>query len=88
MIVSKVYVMACLLALQTGCAASNETPAAIGAACYTRGQTGECVAGAVCDTIKDNQVVCLKICEKDEQCASTESCSGVSGTTGKACHAK
>lgn len=67
---------------------ASEGKAAVGEACTQRGRADECVPGAVCDTVKDNRVVCLKTCERDEDCTPPDSCSGISGTTGKACHPK
>ena len=77
-----------LVLISIGCGApSPPAPkAVIGGACTTKGTSVGCVDGAVCDTVKDNRVICLKICTKDEDCTSPQTCTGVSGATGKACH--
>ncbi|UQA63906.1 hypothetical protein E8A73_035940 [Polyangium aurulentum] len=64
--------------------------AEIGEACETEGSEDECVDGAVCaqPTLDSTEPQCLKICTDDAQCASTESCNGVSGTNIKACRPK
>jgi hypothetical protein len=62
--------------------------AAIGEACDTSGSTEECEEGAVCDTVTDEDIVCLKQCLEQEDCTDDEECNGVSGTNLKACHPK
>ena len=66
----------------------SEQKGSIGDTCTRKGTSDECVAGAICDTVKDTRIICLKSCERDEECSASESCSGVSGGTGKACHEK
>jgi hypothetical protein len=62
---------------------------AIGEACDTPGATDdECEAGAICDETESGDVVCLAVCEEQEDCASDESCNGVTGSSTKACHPK
>jgi hypothetical protein len=68
--------------------ACGDGGAAVGEACDTRGSTTECAEDAVCDQDKDGNVVCLALCETQDDCAADESCDGVSGGSLKACHPK
>lgn len=79
----RIVLMSAVLLALIGCGRSE-----VGEPCTRKGETYECVEGAICDTEKDNTIVCLKLCESDADCASTESCGGVSGGTRKACHPK
>ncbi len=74
--------VAIVLALACGGAAE------IGEACTERGSGEECVDGAVCDSVEGKGVVCLKLCDDDADCDADESCNGISGASGKACHPK
>jgi len=62
--------------------------------CTTSGSPGECPTGTLCDRDsflgddgRTEQVltVCLRQCEKDDQCRQGYKCSGVSGGSGKVC---
>jgi len=73
--------MLALTALACGGAAK------VGDACTTRGSTsGE--SGAVCSQNTAGAVVCLKTCVEQTDCASSESCNGVEGSSLKACRTK
>jgi hypothetical protein len=81
---------ACLLVsislplIVTACASD---PVAIGGACSNAGKADECVDGAICSNASSG-ATCRKICSEQAQCAATESCSGISGTTTKSCQPK
>src|SRR5690242_6449035 len=62
--------------------------ATIGDPCEMPGSTEECVEDAVCDTLKDGEVLCLLICQEQADCPSDFDCNGVSGSSLKACHPK
>lgn len=64
--------------------------AEVGEACETEGAEDECVDGAICGKHSDTDSApqCLKICTGDADCASGESCNGVSGSSTKACRVK
>ena len=62
--------------------------AKVGDACTTRGSTTECESGAVCSQNSAGAVVCLKTCVEQTDCASSESCNGVEGSSLKACRTK
>ena len=66
-------------------ACDSGTGAGVGEACKTPGSTTECVADAVCDSDSKLGTVCLEQCDKDEDCASNEKCSGTTGSL-KGCH--
>lgn len=72
------------LALAPACD-TGSTGAAVGEACVTPGSTAECEADAVCDADSKLGTVCLAQCEKDDDCASDEKCSGTTGSL-KGCH--
>ena len=62
--------------------------AKVGDACTTSGSTDECESGAVCVSNASTTPVCLKSCTQASDCASTEDCNGVSGSSAKACRPK
>lgn len=66
-------------------ACDSSSGAAVGEACTTPGSTTECEADAVCDSDSKLGTVCLAQCDKDEDCASDEKCSGTTGSL-KGCH--
>ena len=61
--------------------------AALGESCSDIGETSGCDDGLICD-VDGGEKVCLTICTTDADCASTESCTAVTGVTTKACHTK
>jgi len=62
---------------------------AIGEECGEQGVEGECEDGAVCGKPGDTDAYeCLKVCEGADDCASTEDCNGVEGTSIKGCRPK
>lgn len=63
-----------------GCARSE-----IGEECETSGATDECVDNAVCTNRNDGAPICRKICSSQDDCATNESCNGISGTNIKSC---
>ncbi|MCC6552571.1 MAG: hypothetical protein IT372_06040 [Polyangiaceae bacterium] len=54
------------------------------------GEADVCEEGSVCGKHDgaSEELVCLKICTDDAQCASDESCNGVEGTSTKGCRLK
>ena len=78
------FIPAFILAL-TACGSS--TGDKIGDPCQTEGSLSEeCGDGAVC-TPEGTALVCLKICDKQEDCAADEACNGLTGNT-KSCQPK
>lgn len=73
-----------LLALLLGCGGTS----ALGEACDTAGSVDECETGAVCTNDTSEVLTCRKVCTDQAQCASTENCNGVSGTSTKSCQPK
>ena len=74
--------------LFVGC---GDDAGAIGSSCSTPGATtGQCSAGAVCGmhADSDSAATCLKVCSQQSDCATSEDCNGVSGTSLKGCRAK
>jgi hypothetical protein len=59
----------------------------IGEDCDTAGSTDDCVDGAICTNDGDART-CRRRCNDDAQCAASEECNGVSGTTLKSCQPK
>lgn len=76
--------LVCLGILVPACASD------VGESCATKGSTDECVDGAVCELkgTSDSEPVCLKICDDSSECAATEDCNGVTGSSLKACTPK
>lgn len=62
--------------------------AAIGEKCDTASSTDECADGAICTNVSGGGFVCRKLCTEQSQCASTESCNGISGGALKSCQPK
>jgi hypothetical protein len=65
--------------------------AAQGEACdEAGGEADVCEEGSVCGKRDDadEELVCLKVCTDDADCASDEGCNGVEGTNVKGCRAK
>jgi hypothetical protein len=62
----------------------------VGEECGESGKVdGECEDGAVCgQTTTSTALACLKQCTEQSQCAATEDCNGVSGTSIKGCRPK
>lgn len=76
--------LAATLALAlAGC---GDTGAKIGESCATEGALAdECGDAAVCArSVGERALVCNQICEKDDECAGSEKCTGLSGSA-KAC---
>lgn len=70
----------------------DPTPAEVGEACASPGETSLCVSGAVCTNLSgsDAEVVgfpnqCLLLCDTDLDCGDNEGCRGVSRSNLKAC---
>lgn len=60
--------------------------AEIGEACETASATtDECVDGAVCTNESGGGFVCRKLCTEQAQCAASEGCNGISGSSLKSC---
>jgi len=64
--------------------------AEVGEPCETEGAADECVEEAICGKPSDTaaEPECLKVCTQDTDCAASESCNGVTGTSTKACRIK
>ena len=59
----------------------------MGDACSRAGALPEeCADGAVC-TPEGTSFVCLKVCEKQEECGANEACNGLTGNV-KSCQPK
>ena len=62
---------------------------ALGEECGESGVDGECEDGAVCGKYDDTgDLLCLRICNDQDDCASDEDCNGVDGTNIKGCRLK
>jgi hypothetical protein len=59
--------------------------AAIGEACSTENDTGECASGALCTKAESGALTCLKICTQQSECGDTENCTGTTGSETKVC---
>ena len=79
-----------LLLLLTSAAGSFACGGAseIGDPCTNEGDTSECESGAVCAKNVSDVIQCLTICTDKSQCASTEDCNGITGSSLKACRPK
>jgi hypothetical protein len=73
-----------LLFLLAVCALPGCGAADVGEECDEAGETDECEDGAVC-TNEGDGAVCRALCKEQEDCASGESCNGVSDTNLKSC---
>ena len=60
----------------------------IGESCETASATDECADGAICTNNSSGGFTCRKLCTDQAQCASTESCNGISGGSQKSCQPK
>jgi hypothetical protein len=58
----------------------------VGEICDDPGSTRDCEADEICDDISDGGTYCLLLCSAHEDCASSERCNGVTGSSAKACH--
>lgn len=55
--------------------------AAIGEACTTEADAGECTDGATCAKNKAGVLQCLKVCTAKEDCDTGTECTGTTGST-------
>lgn len=63
--------------------------AKLGEECGEAGKTeGECESGGVCSKNSAGTLLCLKVCTDQAQCAATEDCNGVEGSSIKGCRPK
>ncbi len=81
---SRILILVAALAVTVAC---SSDPIAVGGACKDAGKTDECVSGAVC-TNDSGGNYCRKTCTDQAQCATTESCNGVTGSSIKSCQPK
>jgi hypothetical protein len=65
--------------------ASCVSPGELGDACDTRGSESECVDGAICSRDENEEILCLQVCEEQEDCPADKNCNGVSGSSIKSC---
>jgi hypothetical protein len=75
--------LAPLALLAAGCGSAK-----IGEACTKPGSTDVCESGAVCSKDSSNATLCLKICTQQSDCAATQECNGVEGSSIKGCRTK
>lgn len=68
------------------------SPAEVGEACDSPGETSLCVSGAVCTNLSGSDAEifgypnqCLLLCDTDLDCAENEGCRGISRTNLKSC---
>lgn len=61
---------------------------AAGDPCDKAGVTDGCEAGTICANDASGKNYCRKTCTDQAQCSATESCSGITGTSTKACQPK
>ncbi|MBI2373628.1 MAG: hypothetical protein HYV07_06480 [Deltaproteobacteria bacterium] len=73
--------LAFALALLISCGGKG----AAGEGCDTPSSTDECESGLICSNDSDEEASCRKICTDQADCAGTENCNGVSGSTTKSC---
>lgn len=61
----------------------------LGESCDESGKTdGQCESGGVCGKNSAGALLCLKVCTDQAQCATTEDCNGVEGSSIKGCRPK
>ncbi|MBM4344294.1 MAG: hypothetical protein FJ100_13070 [Deltaproteobacteria bacterium] len=73
-------------ALLTGACASEGQ---VGDSCGAAGKSaGECASGAICTNTSGGKNYCRKVCTEQKDCAATEACNGVSGSSTKSCQPK
>ena len=65
-------------------ACATSTPD-VGDKCDKAGDVAACVSTALCTNESSGALTCRKRCTAQSDCASTESCNGVSGTNLKSC---
>jgi hypothetical protein len=78
------YAAAILTLALAACSSSKK----VGEACEKPGSTDECESGGVCSKDSTNAVLCLKICSSQADCAATQECNGVEGSSLKGCRTK
>ena len=63
--------------------------ARLGESCSNEGDQAECATSdLICGKPDDTRVACLKVCVEQTDCAATEECNGVEGTSVKGCRPK
>ncbi|MBI4820440.1 MAG: hypothetical protein HY791_29505 [Deltaproteobacteria bacterium] len=72
-----------LFALHFGC----DSGGALGDACKTPSSEDECESGLICTNITD-RALCLELCTEQTECAASENCNGIEGSSKKSCQAK
>ncbi len=60
----------------------------IGEPCTNAGSTDVCESGGVCSKDSSGVTLCLKICTQQSDCAATQECNGVEGSSLKGCRTK
>jgi hypothetical protein len=77
------FFAATLVLALAGCGGSGDK---IGDSCATEGSlTDECGDGAVCTrSVVDTALVCRQLCQQNDECAASETCTGLTGSS-KAC---
>jgi hypothetical protein len=56
--------------------------------CPTAGSTNGCPDTSICDDVTGAGLICLKLCNFENDCRSGTDCNGVTNGNQKACHPK
>lgn len=75
--------LALLALIAMGCGSNK-----IGESCDKQGATDVCESGGVCSKDTSGATLCLKICNAQTDCAATQECNGVEGSSLKGCRTK
>jgi hypothetical protein len=62
--------------------------AKVGETCDKEGATEGCESNAACGKNPNGALVCQRLCTDQAQCAATESCNGLTGSSLKTCRVK
>jgi hypothetical protein len=79
------FAWAAAVALVAACSSEAKR----GESCDQSGKVdGECESGLVCGKDSSDKLLCLKVCVVQTDCAATEECNGVDGSSLKGCRTK
>ena len=79
------FVLVTSVATLSSCSSEGK----VGESCDESGKTdGQCESGGVCGKNAAGALLCLKVCTDQAQCATTEDCNGVEGSSIKGCRPK
>jgi hypothetical protein len=79
-----IFTVLLVIALIPACSSAGK----IGETCDKEGSTTVCESNAACGKNPDGKLVCQKLCTDQAQCAATESCNGLTGSSLKTCRLK